>query len=1405
MKKHLHLVILFITSFLSLNAQDFGGMDTTFLRKLAKDGNGTGLLGGVRVHLIQSDGKILVGGDMRMTLNGNTVKSLFRLNSDGTLDNTFTSGRLDNPDSDYISSIVQLSNGKILVGGNFNWYNDVLTKSIIRLNSDGSIDNTFNTTINFGPINAQTIAVQPDGKILVGGHAMDYNRNGNLNIARLNSDGTVDNTFIRPTGGDITQELVRNIALQADGKILISGRLLVNNHSVGKKMLRLNSDGSIDNSFNSGGSGANSEIYAITSQSDGKILIGGEFTTYNGSTVNRITRLNSDGTIDNTFNSSGAGANNNVNAITIQSDGKIIIGGNFTTYNGSTVNGTTRLNSDGTIDNTFNSGSSGANNGVNAIAIQSDGKILIRGYFINGGNGTNRIILLNSDGTINKSYIQTFNIGPNDYINVIVPQNNDKILIGGGFTTYDGITANRITRLKSDGTIDSTFNTGGAGANDVVYAITPQSDGKILIGGNFTTYNGSTASKIARLNSNGTIDNTFNSGGSGFNDNVYTITIQSDGKILIGGDFTTYNGSTVNRITRLNSDGSIDNTFNSGGAGADSRVRTIAIQSDGKILIGGYFTTYNGNTVNYLTRLNSDGTTDNTFNPNAYKLDGGVKQIVIQSDGKILLSGSFNWYNSDETGNNNFAAFITRLNSNGDIDNDFYFSTYYEGNIVPIEGTMSLQNDKKIIIAAQYATGYYLAHIIRLSDNGTPENTSSAKFDNEIRATAIQSDGKFIVGGQFQKWNPEGSFNDGQTVIYPSLRIARLTNNYTVCTPPTITVTASACGAYTWSTTAITYTNSGTYTHTTVNAGTCDIITILHLSIKPNSTSTSTASACSSYTWNGTTYTLSGTYTYTTSNAIGCDSIATLNLTINNSTYSTAATACGSYLWNGNTYTVSGTYTYTTNNAAGCDSIATLNLTINESIASTTNTTACNSYLWNGNIYTVSGTYTFTAQSIAGCDSIATLNLTINPLPTANAGADVTICAGTAATIGAAPTANCTYAWSSYHIRAIADIAASQTTVLNAYPGRYELRVRDTVTGCVKRDSVWVYVNASPRNKMDVTRQLCLGKSTVFAVTTQSNVAYTWSTNLSGVSLSNALSNTVTPTVAGSGTITLAASNTVTGCTSIKTATVITNALPIATAGSPATICQGEVVQLGAIPVLNTRYGWSGSGISNNAIANPTASPIRTGAYRLTVYDSLTKCSSVSTNSIVVKASPVINAGVDQTITAGEAVPLGSKGRALMQYEWSTVSGTAITSSLTALARPTVSALVSSVYALKQTQTATGCFKFDTIRITVNGASSLMANEMGLPAINETNNQDLQVYPNPSSGIVYIAYPSEQEVEQVSLISQLGVIKAIESQVQGEGLISLNLNEIPSGSYVLLIQTTSGLLITKPLVLLNDK
>ena len=129
------------------------------------------------------------------------------------------------------------------------------------------------------------------------------------------------------------------------------------------------------------------------------------------------------------------------------------------------------------------------------------------------------------------------------------------------------------------------------------------------------------------------------------------------------------------------------------------------------------------------------------------------------------------------------------------------------------------------------------------------------------------------------------------------------------------------------------------------------------------------------------TYTTSGVYTSTSINASGCLHTSTLNLTVNYSTFDGGSTTvqCNSYTWNGSTYTVSGIYTYTTMNSGGCVNTATLDLTITYATSSTLNQVACNSFTWtNGVTYTMAGTYTYTTQNAAGCDSILTLNLTLN-------------------------------------------------------------------------------------------------------------------------------------------------------------------------------------------------------------------------------------------------------------------------------------------------------------------------------------------------------------------------------------------------------------------------------------------
>ena len=347
------------------------------------------------------------------------------------------------------------------------------------------------------------------------------------------------------------------------------------------------SGGTVYTAFNTT-NGFNNDVYSIAIQTDKKILAAGEFTSYSGVTYNRIIRLNSGGTIDTSFNI-GTGFDNIVTSLNIQTDNKILVGGYINSYSGITGNYLIRLNSGGTKDTSF---STSISNLVLCTAIQNDGKILV------GGAGN--FVRLNSGGTTDTS----FNVGTgfNDAVRAIHVQNDGKILVGGSFTSYNGSSYNKIIRLNSGGTIDTSFNIGvgisGTSFNNTVYAIEVQDDGKILVGGSFITYSGTTVNRIVRLNSGGTIDTSFNTG-SGFNVSTFSIKVQSNGKILVGGSFTSYNGSSYNELIRLNSDGSIDTSFvvGTGFNTPATAVRTIEFNNPQKIVVGGEFASYNGTTA----------------------------------------------------------------------------------------------------------------------------------------------------------------------------------------------------------------------------------------------------------------------------------------------------------------------------------------------------------------------------------------------------------------------------------------------------------------------------------------------------------------------------------------------------------------------------------------------------------------------------------------------------------------------------------------------------------------------------------------------------------------------------------------------------------------------------------------
>ena len=316
------------------------------------------------------------------------------------------------------------------------------------------------------------------------------------------------------------------------------------------------------------------------------------------------------------------------------------------------------------VDQSFLSNlGTGFNNDVNTIEVQSDGKVIIGGAFTNfNGNTRNRLVRLNSDGTEDTSFYTNLGTGFSfGNVNHIGIQSDGKILVGGGFLLLNGIARVCLVRLNSDGTVDTSFYTNlGTSFNSTVNELHIQSDGKILVGGQFTSLNGTTRNRLVRLNSNGTVDTSFytNMGSAFGNNGINTITLQSDNKILVGGSFTTFNGNTRNRLVRLNSDGTEDTSFYTNlGTGFGSFVNIALEQSDGKILVGGGFFTLNGNSRNNLVRLNSDGTEDIDFFNN-YTGSGQVNDIKFLSDGGIVLAG-------------NISNYLMRLDSDGVIDSNF--------------------------------------------------------------------------------------------------------------------------------------------------------------------------------------------------------------------------------------------------------------------------------------------------------------------------------------------------------------------------------------------------------------------------------------------------------------------------------------------------------------------------------------------------------------------------------------------------------------------------------------------------------------------------------------------------------------------------------------------------------------
>lgn len=345
---------------------------------------------------------------------------------------------------------------------------------------------------------------------------------------------------------------VNSLAIQPDNKILVGGSFNSVFSRTNKKMASLHPEGAINTGFDMA-DGFNGDILTlITQPSDGKIIVGGNFSSALGAAEQGLARLNADGTLDTSFNML-VGFNGTVNTVALNNTEQIIVGGSFTSAMGNANRGLARLNANGNLDLTFNMATGFTGGVVNAVAVQTDGKILVGGNFTNAlGSNVNGLVRLNANGTLDN----TFNISLDGVVQVIKVQADNKILVGGTFSTVQGSLSKNLVRLNNNGNIDSDFSM-TTGFNGGVNSLAIQGDNKILVGGNFTTALGTNAKRLARLNADGTIDNSLNMN-QGFNGPVKSIALQGDGKIVVGGGFGVAQGLVSNYIAILNSDGTIN-------------------------------------------------------------------------------------------------------------------------------------------------------------------------------------------------------------------------------------------------------------------------------------------------------------------------------------------------------------------------------------------------------------------------------------------------------------------------------------------------------------------------------------------------------------------------------------------------------------------------------------------------------------------------------------------------------------------------------------------------------------------------------------------------------------------------------------------------------------------------------
>lgn len=576
-------------------------------------------------------GRIVVGG-LFTQIGGLPRARLARLTS-GVVDSDFNPGA-----NSTVSVLAVQADDSVIVGGAFSELGGLARTRLGRVRADGSVDPQFTPTPDGVLFDAVVLA---DGRIVLGGEFDEVSGMTRRRVARLHGNGSLDLDFQAP--GLTSAAFAAALAVQPDGKLLVGGHFPGVGGRLRNKLLRLYDNGGLDDDYTEGpGSGV---VSALAVDGRGRALVGGSFSNYAGNSRPRLARLLADGRLDPAFAPSiGSGS---VLAIAALADDSVLLGGSFTSAGSQTRNRIARLTASGELVASY---APSANDLVDTLVVQPPhpgidgphpGGVLVAGLFNTiSGVPRNQIARLLDDGTVDLDF------APNPQngvvaasVHAVTLQDNGDILFGGLFNAVAGQTRNNIARLRPTGAIDLGFSP--SITNGRVRAIVQLPDGRLLVGGSFLQVNGVSRQRLARLNANGSLDTGFTIAA---NDTVYAFSLLRDGSVLVAGDFTQLGGLPRNHLARLRPDGSVDPQFN---PNSNGRVQSLVLLPDGKLLIGGLFSQVGGRPRPDIARLSMPSALLQSLHLNAttglVRWDGsaGFPALAGSGPGLVDLALSF--------------------------------------------------------------------------------------------------------------------------------------------------------------------------------------------------------------------------------------------------------------------------------------------------------------------------------------------------------------------------------------------------------------------------------------------------------------------------------------------------------------------------------------------------------------------------------------------------------------------------------------------------------------------------------------------------------------------------------------------------------------------------------------------